>query len=296
MAPPFGRKEPIPMQTRANRRPESSRHVRVRRGIRAAARRRVLAAACASCLAAQLLSGVALAAQAPAAPAAARPVAGSAAQPATHSAAHLRTRAHAKPSAAKLALQPVPAPAPAAPPAPVAPPLPHWPVNDQPAEATVVWDSRGLLIQATNSSLDQILKDVSLKTGAKVEGLGADQRIFGIYGPGPARDVLAQLLDGSGYNILMIGDRGAGTPRRIVLSGRPTGPAPTPGNANANATNDNDQGNMGNDQEAEQGVPPPESGIAPPMPVRPPQQIMEQRRLMELMQQQQRNNPQEPQN
>jgi hypothetical protein len=37
--------------------------------------------------------------------------------------------------------------------------------------------------------------------------------------------VLAQLLDGSGYNVLMIGDQGQGTPRRILLSARPAGTA-----------------------------------------------------------------------
>ena len=58
-----------------------------------------------------------------------------------------------------------------------------------------------------------------------------------------------ELLDGSGYNILLIGDLGQGTPRRIVLSGRPTGPAPASGNASPGATNDND---AENDQEAEQ--------------------------------------------
>ncbi len=60
--------------------------------------------------------------------------------------------------------------------------------------------------------------------------MGQDQRIFGAYGPGPARDVLSQLLDGSGYNVLMIGDQGQGTPRRIVLSARPAGPAQPSGN------------------------------------------------------------------
>ena len=73
-----------------------------------------------------------------------------------------------------------PAPAPVAPPAPVLPPPPNWPANDQPGAASVVFDSRGLLIIASNSSLAQILKDVSLDTGAKVEGMDADQRIFGI--------------------------------------------------------------------------------------------------------------------
>jgi hypothetical protein len=164
--------------------------------------------------------------------------------------------------------------------------IPNWPANKTPAEATVVWDSHGLFIQASNSSLDQILNDISLRTGARVEGMGADERIFGTYGPGPARDVLTELLDGSGYNILMVGDLGQGTPRRIVLSGRPTGPAPPPSPP---------------DNEAEQEAPEaPPTGPAspltipgasppPPVPVRTPQSMMQQQRMMreqeELMQQ-----------
>ena len=101
--------------------------------------------------------------------------------------------------------------------------MPHWPLNDRPAEAFVVWDSHGLRINATNSSLQQILKDVSTATGTKVEGLTTDQRVFGNYGPGQARDVLSQLLQGSGYNVLMIGDQGQGVPRQILLSARQGG-------------------------------------------------------------------------
>ena len=103
---------------------------------------------------------------------------------------------------------------------PVEPEPPHWPANDKPNDASVTWDSKGLRIEADNSSLQQILKDVSAATGAKVEGLGADQRIFGDYGPGQANVVLSQLLEGSGYNVIMIGDQGEGTPRQIVLSSR----------------------------------------------------------------------------
>jgi hypothetical protein len=89
--------------------------------------------------------------------------------------------------------------------------------------ATVTWDSHGLRIEATNSSLQQILKDVSTATGAKVDGLGADERVFGEFGPGQARDVLSKLLHGSGYNVIMIGDQGQGAPRQIVLSSRHSG-------------------------------------------------------------------------
>ena len=121
--------------------------------------------------------------------------------------------------------QAVPAVAEAAPAveAPPAPLLPDWPVNDHPKPARVVWDSHGLRVEASNSSLDQILHEVAADTGAKVEGMNQDQRIFGNFGPGPARDVLTQLLDGSGYNLLLIGDMGQGTPRQIVLSTRSTG-------------------------------------------------------------------------
>jgi hypothetical protein len=212
--------------------------------------------------------------------------------------AHAVTHPHKKPTVAKPAAPPAPAPAPAA------PQIPNWPANHKPAEASVVWDSHGLLIQASNSSLDQILKDVSLKTGAKVEGMGADERIFGTYGPGPARDVLSELLDGSGYNILLIGDLGQGTPRKIVLSGRPVTAKPS-GNANPGATNNND---AENDQEGEQPemnpagqapIPQPAgagNGV-PPVPVRTPQQMLEQRqRQMQQMQQPQQNTPQNPQN
>jgi hypothetical protein len=109
------------------------------------------------------------------------------------------------------------APAAAKPPAPE---VPEWPVNEKPAAAAITWDSQGLRIEAANSSLQQIMTDVATVTGTKVEGLDADQRVFGAFGPGPARDVLSQLLQGSGYNVLMIGDQGQGTPREIVLSSR----------------------------------------------------------------------------
>jgi hypothetical protein len=112
------------------------------------------------------------------------------------------------------------------PPVPATPPLPNWPANDKPVDAKVVLDSKGLSIVAANSSLQQILDQVATDTGAKVEGMSGDQRIFGAYGPGPARDVIAQLLDGSDYNVLIVGDLAAGVPLQIVLSSRPSGPAP----------------------------------------------------------------------
>lgn len=182
----------------------------------------------------------------------------------------------------KLA-KPAPAPALAAAPAPPAPKAPDWPVNNPPMAATVVLDSHGLRIQAQNSSLAQILREVSTETGAQVEGFDKDQRIFGTYGPGSTRDVLAQLFDGSGYNLLMVGGENAATPLEVVLSERPTGPAPVVQNSPSDA-----------DSEAEEDQPPPPpqppqepaNGQAP----RTPQQIMQELMLRQQQQQQQQHN------
>ena len=117
---------------------------------------------------------------------------------------------------------------------------PIWPANEKPSPATVTWDSHGLRIVASNSSLQQIMDDVATATGATVEGLGSDQRVFGNYGPGPAREVLSQLLHGTGYNVVMVGDQGQGTPREIVLSGRHGGTATAAATSAAAGDEDSD--------------------------------------------------------
>jgi len=125
-------------------------------------------------------------------------------QPTTHAPAGATTKKSPR-HRARQASAPVPLEEPAAP----QPELPKWPVNDSPNKAAVTWDSSGLKIQANNASLHQILNEVSADTGAKVEGIGADERVFGEYGPGTTRDVISQLLHGSSYNVLMIGDQRA---------------------------------------------------------------------------------------
>jgi hypothetical protein len=191
---------------------------------------------------------------------------------------------HKRPSAAHPLT-----PADSLPPAPVTPPapqLPNWPANDKPAEASVTWDSQGLRINATNSSLQQILNDVSTATGAKVEGLGSDERVFGAYGPGQARDILSQLLQGSGYNVIMIGDQGQGTPRQIVLSPRQTG-SPQPAVASQPTTSDEDADvDEQPQQQQQQPVPPFRPGFAPGGgPPRTPQQALQERQQQQQQQQ-----------
>lgn len=183
--------------------------------------------------------------------------------------------------------------------APPMPEIPKWPVNDSPNKPSVTWDASGLKIQANNSSLHDILNQVSTDTGTKVEGLGTDERVFGEYGPGTARDVISQLLHGSSYNVLMIGDQGAGTPRQIVLSARRNAPNQAQGNRPTPQDQpDEDVPDQPEVDEQPPMQPPMVNGGRPPMPEIPqgppgaprtPQQVLQelQQRQQQIMEQQQ---------
>lgn len=162
---------------------------------------------------------------------------------------------------------PVPTSAPVSP----APIVPAWPVNQAPMAAVVQWDSHGLRISAKNSSLRQILAEVSTRIGAKLDGVVGDERVFGEYGPGPAKEVLTQLLQGSAYNLLLIGDQGEGTPRQIVLSARQSegGNRAAVNQPNQNAADDDSTDADMEDQPVRQ-APLPRPPIRP-QPVPPPQ-------------------------
>jgi hypothetical protein len=125
-----------------------------------------------------------------------------------------------------------------------------------------------------------------------VEGFDADQRIFGVYGPGPARDVLSQLLQGSGYNVLLVGEQGQGTPREIVLSARHAGSTIQAANTvPANASDEDvDTEEPPQPQPGRPAIPP---GMAPGGPARTPQQMQEMQQQI-LQRQQQGQQPGQP--
>src|SRR5580704_1845827 len=120
--------------------------------------------------------------------------------------------------------QPTPAPTPqpaADPPAPLT-------LEQMPASAPQVSFHNGqLTIIAPNSTLGDILRAVRAQTGASVEIPGnAIERVVAQLGPGPARDVLASLLNGSHFNYVMLGS--ATDPaqvERIILTSK-AGSAP----------------------------------------------------------------------
>lgn len=160
----------------------------------------------------------------------------------------------------------------------VAPSAPDWPINEQPSDAIVTWDSQGLRVVAANSSLTQILKAIATQTGAVLEGTSKDERIFGVYGPGPARDVISQLLDGSEYNVLLVGELKQGAPRQIILTAR-TAASPQPGTVNSQNTAE-DQ-----DTVAEQPESPPLGATVPMRAREQDLQGSQDRRQMKLVQQ-----------
>jgi hypothetical protein len=101
--------------------------------------------------------------------------------------------------------------------------------------------ANGLLtVSASNSSLNQILRDISRETGMKITGGVLDERVFGQYGPEPTAQVLNSLLDGTGSNMLLVGSNGA-TPAELVLTPRSGGVTPPNPNAAAMETENEEQ-------------------------------------------------------
>ncbi|HEY4356683.1 MAG TPA: hypothetical protein VGN16_13110 [Acidobacteriaceae bacterium] len=98
--------------------------------------------------------------------------------------------------------------------------------------ARVTYNSGLLNVEANNSSLNGILRDIAMVTGMKITGGVADQRVFGNYGPAEPSTILATLLDGTGSNMLLRETAGNG-PAELILTPRGGGASPpSPSNYN----------------------------------------------------------------
>jgi hypothetical protein len=136
---------------------------------------------------------------------------------------------HAKKKAVKQQAQILPA----APTQPMPPsgPLPGFNLDQIPSSAPLVaYQSGQLTIVAQNSTLGDILRAVHAQTGANVDmPSNSTERVVGHFGPGPAREVLASLLNGSHFDYVLLGT--AANPNaldKVVLIARPIGPAEQP--------------------------------------------------------------------
>jgi len=118
-------------------------------------------------------------------------------------------------------------------------PVPQVPLDAIPAIAPQVSFQDGLLtIVAPNSTLGDILRGVRKHTSADIEiPPTASERVVTRLGPGPAREVLSELLNGSRFNYILLGSpQDANALVRVVLVAKavetPAGTA-TPGAAPA---------------------------------------------------------------
>ncbi|HVO59839.1 MAG TPA: hypothetical protein VMT53_02830 [Terriglobales bacterium] len=131
-----------------------------------------------------------------------------------------------KPKAAKVVESQAPETAAATSTPPAPPPTPE---QMPPRPPTVTYQNGQLSIVAPNSTLSDILQAVKTKTGATIDvPAGANERVMSRFGPGPARDVLAALLNGSHFNYVMIGsDANPASVAQVILTpriGGETGP------------------------------------------------------------------------
>ena len=113
---------------------------------------------------------------------------------------------------------------------PQAAPAPVMPENQPSSPPDVNLRAGQLTIIARNSTLGDVLNAVKQKTGASVDMPPASsERVVGQFGPGAPREVLAQLLNGSHYDYVLVGSPAdPGALKKIVLMAKASGPEPAP--------------------------------------------------------------------
>ncbi len=122
----------------------------------------------------------------------------------------------------------------AAPPPPL-PSGPTGPIQQMPLDSIaavapqVNYQNGQLTIVAPNSTLGDILRAVKKQTGAEIDVPQATDRVVTRLGPGPARDVMAELLNGSRFNYVLLGSpEDSSLLTRVVLVAK-SAPEASPG-------------------------------------------------------------------
>jgi len=199
-------------------------------------------------------------------------------------------------------------------------PVPQIPLDSiAPMAPQVTYLNGQLTIVAPNSTLGDVLRAVRKQTGAEIDVPSATDRVVTHLGPGPAREVMAELLNGSRFNYVLLGsaENESGLTRVVLVAktgavgGNPgiqatdqqppaamqagnmmAAPAqePPPDAADADVVEDNA------DDTAEQAADAEQPPAAPPQDqngVKTPQQMLQemQQRQLQLQQQQQPGQP-----
>ena len=108
---------------------------------------------------------------------------------------------------------------------PTAPPAPATLAQSPSVPPQVSYQGGMLTIVAQNSSLGDILREVHKTTGAVIDvPATASERVVGQIGPGPAREVLATLLNGTSFNYVLVGSMSDPTTlASVILTTRTAG-------------------------------------------------------------------------
>jgi len=199
-------------------------------------------------------------------------------------------------------------------------PVPQIPLDSiAPVAPQVSYQNGQLTIVAPNSTLGDILRAVRKQTGAEIEIPAATDRVVTHLGPGPAREVIAELLNGSRFNYVLLGSPAdSSLLTRVVLVAKtgsdnasPNNPPPQqpqPMNMQANMVapqpqeaapdaNDADATEETTDDNADQAAEAEQPAAAPDQSgVKTPQHMLQemQQRQLQLQQQQQPQQPGQP--
>ena len=107
---------------------------------------------------------------------------------------------------------------------------PSVPISPPPKPALEVYFRRGLLSVSSNkANLSEVLFEIHQQTGADIAiPAGAEQeQVVADIGPAPAKEVLAQLLNGSKFNFVILSPTSDPSALdRVILSSRPERPMP----------------------------------------------------------------------
>jgi len=186
-------------------------------------------------------------------------------------------------------------------------PVPQVPLDALPAVPPQVSYQDGLLtIVAPNSTLSEILRGVRKHTSAEIDiPAAANERVATHLGPGPAREVLAELLNGSRFNYILLGSpTDSNQLVRVVLvakSGPDTPASPStdaaaaPAGATAQPADAEPATDDAADDNADQGTADADQDAAPAEPgVKTPQQMLQEMQQRQLLLQQQQQSGQTP--
>jgi hypothetical protein len=188
-------------------------------------------------------------------------------------------------------------------------PVPQVPLDAIPAVAPEVTFQNGLLtIVAPNSTLGDILRSVRKYTSAEIEiPSTASERVVTRLGPAPAREVMAELLNGSRFNYILLGSPDDSNALvKVVLvakSGPESAPipnatpapgaalAPTPGIPATQVETAEPAEEAAPEESAEQAAAEAEQQQQPPDQPKSPQAMLQEMQQRQLLMQQQGGQP-----